>query len=56
MRLKSIGSLVFLVLISLVSYATGQERYFYKGRNFGSEALFNPLNFILDSCYGIKQM
>jgi hypothetical protein len=32
------------------------KHYFYTGRNFGSEALFNPINMILNGGYGIMQL
>jgi hypothetical protein len=30
--------------------------YFYRGRNFGSEALYNPFNLVVNGGYGIMQM
>lgn len=56
MKLKSIGFLTVVIIIAHFCSVFGQERYFYKGHNYGSEALFNPLNFILNSGYGIMQM
>ncbi len=34
----------------------GQIRYFYKGRNFGSEAEYNPINVILNGSFDIIQL
>lgn len=34
----------------------GQIRYFYKGRNFGSEALYNPIEVILNGSFDIIQL
>jgi hypothetical protein len=36
--------------------ALSQETYFYKGRPFGSEALYNPVSFILNSTFDIIQL
>jgi hypothetical protein len=47
---------VAITVVTISSHAHAQERYFYKGRNYGSEALFNPINLILNSGYGIMQM
>jgi hypothetical protein len=46
------------LLLTLVSIemGSGQEPYFYKGRNYGSEALYNPLNVILNGSYDIIQL
>jgi hypothetical protein len=33
-----------------------QQRYFYKGRNFGSEALYNPIYLLLNGGYDILQL
>lgn len=46
---------VLSLLLSLqVSFA--QERYYYHGRNFGSEALFNPVTLLLNSSFDILQL
>jgi hypothetical protein len=46
--------LLLLLLVSLT--ASAQERYFYLGRPFGSEALYNPLSLLLNGSYDIIQM
>jgi hypothetical protein len=56
MKLRSICILVCEILIFNIPNTLGQERYFYKGLNFGSEALYNPFNLILNSGFGIMQM
>jgi len=48
--------LIFIIIIlMLTSPAIGQTRYFYKGYNYGSQALFNPVNLVLNGGYGILQ-
>lgn len=46
-------SLVFIIL-STLSY--GQERFFYTGKEYGSQALYNPLYLILNGSYDIIQL
>lgn len=48
--------IISLYFIYLFHNAVATEYYFYKGRNFGSEALFNPVNMILNGGYGILQL
>jgi hypothetical protein len=56
-----------LLLLSLALYivpginwqglaVAADHYYFYKGRNFGSEALYNPFNLVVNGGYGIMQM
>jgi hypothetical protein len=49
-------ALLALLIILISTSASAQQQYFYHGRNFGSEALFNPINLIINSGYGIMQM
>ena len=48
--------LQIILLSLLVHSAPAQEQYFYKGRNFGSEALYNPLSLLLNGSYDIIQL
>lgn len=38
-------SMMFFVNFSVCA---GQERYYYSGRDYGSEAMYNPLSLILN--------
>lgn len=46
----------FLITITLVFPSNSQQRYFYKGRNYGSEALYNPIYLLLNDSYDILQI
>jgi hypothetical protein len=47
---------LFLLIISFNNNIYGQTTYFYKGRDFGSEAEYNPLSLILNGSYDIIQL
>lgn len=49
----------FLLVYSLLvccPVGLSQQRYFYNDRNFGSEALYNPISLILNGSYDIIQL
>lgn len=46
-------SMMFFVNFSVCA---GQERYYYSGRDYGSEAMYNPLSLILNGSYDIIQL
>lgn len=49
---------LFITLVFLVfqTHSFSQQRYFYTGKNYGSEALFNPLSLIINGGYDIVQL
>lgn len=51
---------VFITLCALSLFfpnsAIAQEPYFYKGRDFGSESLYNPISVILNGSFDILQL
>lgn len=49
------GIVAFLLTIALHS-ASAQPPYFYKGRDFGSEALFNPVSIVLNGGFDMIQV
>ena len=49
-----LGIVVFLAVCCRCS--TAQQQYFYKGRDYGSEALYNPVNLLLSGSYDIIQL
>jgi hypothetical protein len=48
----------FIILFAIfpLNLIKAQEPYFYKGRNFGSESLYNPLYVILNGSFDILQL
>ena len=44
----------FFLLLSLTIFS--QEKFYYTGKNYGSEAVFNPLNIILNGSFDIIQL
>lgn len=48
--------LLFILILMLQVSISAQQRYFYKGRNFGSEALYNPVYLLLNGGYDILQL
>lgn len=48
--------IIFLALCCLAQVCAAQERYFYSGKSFGSQALYNPLYLILNGSYDIIQL
>jgi hypothetical protein len=47
---------IFVLLFLLTSVALPQKRYFYEGKTYGSEALFNPLTVIINGGFDICQL
>jgi hypothetical protein len=48
-------SLLFLIII--INWNTfSQKRYFYTNKDYGNEALFNPLTLLLNGGYDITQL
>jgi hypothetical protein len=47
--------LIIAAIVSFGSVAQAQQRYFYKGLGYGSEAMFNPVNLIINGGYDILQ-
>jgi hypothetical protein len=45
-----------LLLLIGVSFTAAQERYFYTGKNYGSESLYNPIYLLLNGSYDILQL
>jgi hypothetical protein len=43
------------LLFAFADFSSAQERYFYKSRDFGSEALYNPISLVVNGGYGIMQ-
>lgn len=48
--------ILFILLFCVDSIFKAQEKYFYTGKNYGSEALYNPLYLILNGSYDILQL
>jgi hypothetical protein len=46
----------FLIILSSTFFLHAQEKYFYTGKNYGSESLYNPLYFIINSGYDVTQL
>src|SRR5690242_10399279 len=48
----------FLILLFLISFSDlfSQTRYFYTGKDYGSEATYNPLNLVLNASYDTIQL
>jgi hypothetical protein len=49
-------ALGIILLLGVPAFSQPDENYFYKNRNYGSEALFNPLTEILNSSFDIIQL
>jgi hypothetical protein len=54
--LKHFSITVLLFFICIADTVFSDSLYFYKKRNFGSEALYNPLNLILNGSFDINQL
>lgn len=48
--------MIACVLLLAGSLSRAQERYFYTGKDFGSEALYNPLNLLLNGSFDVIQL
>ena len=49
-------SLIVLLLVSLARTGPAQTSYFYHNYDYGSEALFNPVTFIINGGYDVTQL
>ena len=47
---------ILLLLCGLSAAALGQQRYYYKGLDYGSQALYNPISLVLNGSYDIIQL
>lgn len=47
---------LFIVLISFSSAIFAQRPFFYSGKKYGSESLYNPINLLLNGSYDIIQL
>ncbi len=49
---------IFIIAIGVftIQIAAAQERFFYMGKEYGSEAIFNPITLILNGGYDITQL
>lgn len=56
MHLRQKTHMALLAVSFIVGTGHSQDAYFYKGRDLGSEALFNPVNFLLNSSFDIIQL
>jgi hypothetical protein len=56
-HLNLIKSLLFILLIILSAQKlTAQENYFYTGKDYGSESLFNPVTLMINGGYDVAQL
>ena len=46
----------YFIITFLLIYNLTQAQYYYTGKNYGSEAMFNPINVILNNGYDIIQL
>ena len=53
---RSVSFIGLLALFSAFGQVYAQQHYFYKGRDYGSEALFNPLTVFINASYDIAQL
>ncbi len=56
MKYPSLIKIRYFIILFIISYNSTSAQYFYKGRDFGSEAMFNPINVILNNGYDIIQL
>jgi hypothetical protein len=49
-------SFIVLLLVSLARSGSAQTNYFYHNYDYGSEALFNPVTFIINGGYDVCQL
>lgn len=47
--------LIFIISVCC-SLSRGQQNYFYTGKNYGSESLFNPVSLIFNGGYDVSQL
>lgn len=48
--------LYFSILVTFLTYAQDNERFFYTNKVYGSEALFNPLTLMVNGGYDVTQL
>ncbi|PIP77122.1 MAG: hypothetical protein COW85_10615 [Ignavibacteria bacterium CG22_combo_CG10-13_8_21_14_all_37_15] len=48
------SKIIFFFLLAITIFS--QEKFFYNGKNYGSEALFNPVSLILNGSFDIIQL
>lgn len=56
LKTSKIKLFLFFLFLTSLNFVKAQEPYFYKGRNFGSEALYNPIYVILNGSFDILQL
>lgn len=58
LQISSVQIYQFTLLFSLfcAPFITSQQNYFYTGKPYGSEALFNPLTMIFNGGYDVSQL
>jgi len=50
------GIFFFLIIISSLGNLYSQSNYFYTGKDYGSESLFNPVTLIINGGYDVSQL
>ena len=56
MTIKSFPIYILFLLIMIQGNTFPQKRYFYTNKDYGSEALFNPLTLLINGGYDITQL
>ena len=56
MKYSSLKAIGYSIIINLVFLTFIQAQYYYSGKTYGSEAMFNPINVILNNGYDIIQL
>jgi len=56
MKYSSIAAIKYFIFIILIIYTPIQAQYYYTGKTYGSEAMFNPINVVLNNGYDIIQL
>jgi len=46
----------YILILALFLYTPLKSQYYYTGKTYGSEAMFNPVNVILNNGYDIIQL
>jgi len=46
----------YLIIFVFIICAQSQAQYYYTGKTYGSEAMFNPVNVVLNNGYDIIQL
>jgi hypothetical protein len=55
-KIQNYFLVIAILLLIIVSTVHGQKRYFYTNKNYGSEALFNPVTLIINGGYDVCQL